>query len=64
MVVTCACRRCGIVYEELVIDASTHAAPPCPRCGAWLLRLDEPDRNKLELSIHGLPEPAAIRRHT
>jgi hypothetical protein len=65
MVVRCACPRCGVVYDEFVIDASAHAAPPCPRCGAWLLCPGKPEGNKLHVtSIHGLPELAAIGRQT
>jgi NAD-dependent SIR2 family protein deacetylase len=65
--VRCVCEACEIVYDEVVIEDDPSAVPPCPRCGRWLLRLRERARNKLssiDPSTPGLPELAAIRRHT
>lgn len=67
MLVRCVCEVCGAVYDEVVIDHDAAAAPPCPRCGAWLLRIGDLPVNKLNGTrdipeTQGLPEPAAIRR--
>jgi predicted nucleic acid-binding Zn ribbon protein len=68
MLVRCVCDACGAVYDEVVIDHEAAAAPPCPRCGAWLLRIRDRATNKLNTTgddvpaTQGLPELAAIRR--
>jgi uncharacterized C2H2 Zn-finger protein len=76
MLVRCICNACATVYDEVVIDRDAAAAPPCPRCGAWLLRIRDPTVNKLKKvnklhttgyenqTCQGLPELAAIRRPT
>lgn len=72
MLVRCVCDACATVYDEVVIDHDAAAAPPCPKCGAWLLRIRDPTVNKLHTmgypkrvpATQGLPELAAIRRPT
>jgi hypothetical protein len=71
LLVRCVCDACAAVYDEVVIDRDAVAAPPCPRCGAWLLRIRELPVNKLSTrgdqnhpvpATQGLPELAATRR--